>query len=363
MKKNRLITIGVPTYNSGRYIKECLDSIIAQSYTNLEIIVSDNGSTDDTKNIVLSYNDPRIIFRENRENLYCYGNYNAILRYAKGDFISFYHSDDIYTPQIVEKQVEFLNSNNGVGAVFTEAFEIDTLGKTTGTREFPEKFLDVNSLNFKSGYNGFLEFWDFLICPSGMFVREMFSQIGSFKEENYFLNTKNKVWLELLSKYKLKKDMIFTANDLDMWLRILQVTNIGILHKKLMYYRVHSGQGSQIFGTDNSIFFVVMDYYSGYAKEEKLVSKSSWKKYELWKLSEEFASGQRALLKSEYKTAQRYYLSFLKNLKSFNLPVSSANTVKIIWAVKYVCFYYLGFSSMFRKILIFFRKKRGLDTY
>ena len=110
-----LVTIGIPTYNSERYIKPCLESILRQTYSNLEIIVSDNGSADDTEKMVFSYKDPRIKFNKNPENLYCYGNYNVIIGLAKGELVAIYHSDDVYESSIVEKEVEFLQNHPGAG--------------------------------------------------------------------------------------------------------------------------------------------------------------------------------------------------------------------------------------------------------
>ncbi len=359
MEKEPLVTVGVPTYNSERYIKECLDSILGQTYKNLEIIVSDNGSTDDTEKIVLSYSDSKIRFKRNSENIYCYGNYNVILGMSKGDLIAFYHSDDVYLPDMVEKEVKFLREHTQAAAVFTEAHEIDESGRMTAEKTFPRKFSEVDIIDFRKAYNGFLEYWDFLICPSGMFVKDIFTQVGYFKEERFFLKTQDSMWLELLNKHGMKKDMIFTANDLDMWLRIMQKRPVGIIHKKLMNYRVHSGQGSQEYGTNSSNFFIVMDYYAGYAEKEDIISGISWRKYEILKSVEEFASGQRALIKRNFKDAGKYYISFLKSKHFIRMCLSRENPARIIWACAAVCAIPLKCGPFMRAILVLLSAKKA----
>ncbi|HNS32462.1 MAG TPA: glycosyltransferase family 2 protein [bacterium] len=355
MSGQPLVTIGIPTYNSGRYLSQCLESILRQTYTNLEIIVSDNGSTDDTEKIIFSYGDARIKFNKNRENLYCYGNYNVILSLARGEFLAFYHSDDVYLPDMVEKEVNFLLGCPEAAAVFTEAYKIDEAGRIIGERNLPRKFSGVNIMDFEKAYNGFLESCGFLICPSAMFVKEIFSKVGNFKKENFFSDPEAARWISLLQKYGLDKNSTFTANDLEMWLRIMQKRPVGIIHEKLMYYRVHSGQGSQKFDTNSEIFFIVMDYYAGYAGEKDIISKISWRKYGILKSVEEFASGQKALMKGDFKSARKYYISFLKSPYFLRMCFSYENLIRIIWVFIASGMILFKCGAFSRKILVYWR--------
>ncbi len=118
-QKEPLVSVCVPTYNKARYLRKSLDSIINQTYGNLEIIVSDNPSTDNTEEMVKSFTDERMKYYRNPTNIGCYNNYNRCLKVATGEFVAFYHSDDIYELSIVEKEVESLQNHTDVAAVFT----------------------------------------------------------------------------------------------------------------------------------------------------------------------------------------------------------------------------------------------------
>ncbi len=335
---NVLVTVGIPTYNSGRFIGRCIESIINQTYKNIEILIVDNGSTDDTERIVRSFNDPRILFHRNPENIYCYGSTNVIIKRAKGEFVAIYHSDDIYTPAIVEKELNFLLKHNDVMAVFTEAHKINSKGQIIGEIKTPEILSDTEILDFKTVFNLFLKYGDFLICPSAMFVKRFFSKTGLFKEDRFFSSASEPLWLELMKIYGLTGDMIFTACDLEMWLRILQSFKIGILHEKLMYYRIHSSQGSKIYDTSYENFFIVMDYYERYAREKNLISPYYLKHYIAWKTRWIFSTGQKALLQSNYNQARKKFIYFLKKFHKVMPVIKFRDFERLTWAVFVIIF-------------------------
>lgn len=334
--KNNSVTIGIPSYNSGRYIKNCLESILDQTYKNLEIIVVDNGSTDNTEEIVYSFKDPRVRFHKNSENIYCYGSTNVIINFAKTQFVAVYHSDDVYKPTIVEEQVNFLSTYKNVMAVFTEAECINSKGKIIGELKLPNVLRDTNILDFKTTFNRFMKYEDFLICPSGMFKKKVFYEIGYFKEENFFSITKNEFWLELLKKYGMNKDMIFTANDLEMWLRILQRFQIGIIHKKLMCYRRHPEQGSRAYSTSQENFFIVMDYYERYAREKDLISEYYIKHYKAKKIRWIFSKGQHALIEHKYHQAKKEFMQFIKNFYLLFPCLKLRDIKRFLWAFEII---------------------------
>ena len=327
MKKPPFVTIGIPTYNSEQYLKHCLDSILKQTYSDFEIIVSDNGSTDNTEKIVFSYNDTRIKFNKNSYNLGCYGNYNRIISLAKGELIAFYHSDDTYDSYIVEKEVEFLQKHSDAAAVFTEAYLINAGGSIIGELISPEKFSKKEILDFNKAYGGFLAYGDFLICPSAMFIKKTFSETGIFKEEKFQ-----------------------TASDLEMWLRILQKYPIGILHEKLMFYRIHQEQGSFMNPTDEADYFCVIEQYSSYALEKESIPKISWDKYKTRKALDIFYKGQSALINKNFREAKAFFLQFLQ-LSNLFLLLSHGKAIElIILAILSVCSFYLGLGMLFQKL-------------
>ena len=118
--KSPLVTIIIPAYNAKSYIRRSLGSALEQTYEKIEIIVVDDGSTDETAEIVKSYGDPRIkyIYQENRGQGAARN--NGIKR-SSGDYITFLDADDHYLPEKVERQVEFLQGHGEYHAVYCNA--------------------------------------------------------------------------------------------------------------------------------------------------------------------------------------------------------------------------------------------------
>lgn len=115
-----LVTIAMPTYNrADGYLAEALESALAQTYTPLEILVSDNCSTDDTTALVADYDDPRIRYVRHDTNLGAQGNFDYCLEAARGEFFVMLHDDDRMDPDFVELCVEALDGRRGVGYVRT----------------------------------------------------------------------------------------------------------------------------------------------------------------------------------------------------------------------------------------------------
>ena len=103
-----LVSICVPTYNGGTYLTECLDSALAQSFRDVEILLVDDASTDDTVPIARSYarRDPRIRIAENERNLGLVENWNRTVNLAQGQWIKFLHQDDRLEPDCVARMLD-----------------------------------------------------------------------------------------------------------------------------------------------------------------------------------------------------------------------------------------------------------------
>ena len=113
----------IPTYNQAAYVRQAIDSALAQSYPNLEVIVGDDASTDDTPSILSNITDPRLTYVRNTTNLGRTGNYRNLLRYhATGDYIVNLDGDDYYTdPEFVSEAVKIIVENDNVIMVVAKA--------------------------------------------------------------------------------------------------------------------------------------------------------------------------------------------------------------------------------------------------
>jgi glycosyltransferase involved in cell wall biosynthesis len=114
MKNNPLVSVIIPTYNSSKYIKETLESILDQTYSNLEIVITDDASKDDTLDIVRGYEDSRIKILTNKKNLGISGNMNKGILSSKGKYIAIMDADDWSYPYRIEKQVKMMEENPNV---------------------------------------------------------------------------------------------------------------------------------------------------------------------------------------------------------------------------------------------------------
>ena len=131
MYNNNLISIVCATYNSAQYIEETIHAIIVQTYLNWELILIDDCSTDDTINILYHYANlyENIIVLQNRENLGPGITRNAGILVAKGRYIAICDSDDIWYPQKLEKQLDFMQLNHA--AISYTSYElIDSCGRS-----------------------------------------------------------------------------------------------------------------------------------------------------------------------------------------------------------------------------------------
>lgn len=129
---NELVSIIMPSYNTGKYIAETIESVLAQSYRNWELIIVDDCSTDNTYEVVFQFlNDDRIRLFKNDKNCGAAVSRNRALKEAKGRWIAFLDSDDLWMPDKLEKQIHFMKSNN-YSFTYTNYIEIDEQSKPNG---------------------------------------------------------------------------------------------------------------------------------------------------------------------------------------------------------------------------------------
>lgn len=137
-----LVSILIPNYNYGHYLRNCLDSVLAQTYPNIEVILRDNASTDDSFDIAMEYYHKfkeRGIYFSIHKNKYNYGsdkNTNLCIGDCTGEFLYILASDDSVEPTFIEKCVSVLEKNPNVIMVMTHRKEIDENGNITETAPF-----------------------------------------------------------------------------------------------------------------------------------------------------------------------------------------------------------------------------------
>jgi glycosyltransferase involved in cell wall biosynthesis len=124
------ISIGLPVYNGERFIEEAIDSLLSQSYTNFEIIISDNASTDKTEEICRTYlkKDTRIRYYRATENRGASWNFNHVFNLSTGEYFKWAAYDDIYAPEFLLKCITVLDQNPSILLCYSKAIDIDEHG-------------------------------------------------------------------------------------------------------------------------------------------------------------------------------------------------------------------------------------------
>jgi glycosyltransferase involved in cell wall biosynthesis len=228
-----LVSICIPTFNAARWVPDCLESALAQTYVRLEVLIVDDASTDETVELVRSIDDERIRLLVNEQNIGLARNWNKCIEMSRGDFIKFLFHDDILYPDCVEKMMRLLLANANVGLVFSPRdviVEGDPEAELTkiwlqNCTTLHTQFRTIGSVNcgrdlFTQYLNrGFRGNW--IGEPSSVLIRkECFTRLGLFNPN------------------------LYQVCDIEMWLRIMFTYDIGFLPEKLTAFRFHSDSTS-----------------------------------------------------------------------------------------------------------------------
>lgn len=175
-----LVTIAIPTYNrADRFLKEAIESALSQTYPNLEIIVADNCSTDDTESIVRSYPDRRLKYVQHQKNIGGNNNFNYCLKKAKGAYFFLLHDDDLIDKDFIEACIMAANGIIGVGTIRTGMRRIDSDGNVIREKENLVGGWSVEDF-FMGWFNGKTPMH--LCCT--LFNTEKLRENGGFKSKN-----------------------------------------------------------------------------------------------------------------------------------------------------------------------------------
>lgn len=123
-----LVSVIMPSWNTGKFIAESIQSVIDQTYENWELIIVDDCSTDNTDEVVAKFTDKRIRYFKNEKNSGAALSRNRALREARGEWIAFLDSDDLWNPDKLEHQINFMNKH-GYTLSYTEYEKIDEESK------------------------------------------------------------------------------------------------------------------------------------------------------------------------------------------------------------------------------------------
>jgi glycosyltransferase involved in cell wall biosynthesis len=184
----------MPTYNRASTLRQTIRTVLSQTYTDFELIVCDDASSDNTQNVVRGFTDGRIRYLRNERNLGLYPNFNRCLDLAAGELIAIYHDHDLYMPTIVERSVELLQRHPSASFVHSAVLLIAEDNAPVGVdiRQFPE-LMTGRELRC-----AIAETWHSPVTLAvAMVRREAYAQIGRYEYERYGLGCDLHTWFLL----------------------------------------------------------------------------------------------------------------------------------------------------------------------
>ncbi len=181
-----LVSIITPTYNCAKFIGATIESVLNQTYQNFEMIIVDDASKDNTEEVVKSFKDKRIKYIRLSKNSGPAVARNTAMEEAKGKYMAFLDSDDLWVPTKLEKQINFIKKNK-YKIICSDYEQIDEEGN---------KLNKIIPCKKKVNYNGIL-----LSCPVGnSTVFYDVSKLGKFKVPNIRKRNDDALWLQILKK-------------------------------------------------------------------------------------------------------------------------------------------------------------------
>lgn len=210
------VTVLLPVYNAEKFLKECLDSILCQTYSEFELIACNDGSRDSSLAILNEYaaQDSRIRLLDNPQNIGIVGTRNRLLAELSTEtkFVAWIDADDVCFPDRFQRQVDFLNEHPQIGGVGSSLEIIDENSIPTGFRSYPQQPMEIRKL---------LPRKNILAQPAMMLRREVICKTGIYSEK------------------------CPVCQDYEYWLRAIEYFDFANLEKPVLHYRISKEQVKQ----------------------------------------------------------------------------------------------------------------------
>lgn len=208
-----LVSVILPCYNHEKFVEKSIQSVIEQTYKNIELIIIDDGSTDKSveiiKDLMLScsnrFASVELRYRENRG---LSNTLNEALEWCSGDYISILASDDFYHKEKISKQIDFFLKNKQMMFVISKSYVVDDY----------DRILENQTMLYNSNINNDITFDDIFVFKTHLPVTGMYK-------------------IELIRNFLNGFDPNVKAEDYDIYLKIARITKINLINEELYYYR------------------------------------------------------------------------------------------------------------------------------
>ncbi len=238
--KEPTVSVLMPVYNGERYIAEAMESVFAQTFRDFELLIVEDGSTDNSLSVIQKFNDERLRVLRNDGNKGLMVTRNRAIQESKGRYLAFLDCDDVALPTRMEKQVAYLEAHPEIGLLGSWVQPIDEEGKNSG--EVWQKDASPEEI------------------PSTLFC------------DNYFSQSSVMIRREVLSVGLYREASV---EDYDLWIRIVRVYKTWNLQEVLVRHRIHSTrttvrQGSMVWDQDKKVLRTQLGFLKIVPTEEEL---------------------------------------------------------------------------------------------
>ena len=243
----------MPSYNTAPYIQAAIQSVLNQTYRNWELLIVDDCSSDNTDEILAQINNPQIRCFKNAQNCGAALSRNKALKEAKGQWIAFLDSDDIWMPDKLEKQIAFMEANRFAFS-YTNYEEIDMMGNKTGVRVTGPRIITKTGM-----YN--------YCWPGCLTVMYDASRVGLIQIEDIKKNNDYAIWLKVCQKENcyLLDDYLATYRKG----RCGSVSTQSLITMVKWHYRLF--RKAEKYGVLRSLYNTIRNMIFGYYKKKRYV--------------------------------------------------------------------------------------------
>lgn len=209
LNEDTIISVLMPVYNPGSYLRGAIDSILNQTFSDFEFLIINDGSTDESLDIIASYSDPRIKVINNQKNLGLSPSLNRAAMMARGKYLARMDADDVTLPDRFQRQVSYLEKHSEVGVLGGSIRIIDERG---------DMLLQVPPVPYEPiAVQWEMLFRNPMIHPTIMMRRGLYQQVGGYASARIL------------------------SEDYDLWRRLIKITQLANLREVIHYYRMHPG--------------------------------------------------------------------------------------------------------------------------
>lgn len=314
------VSVILTSYNHAKYIAAAIQSVLDQTFTDFELMIVDDGSKDNSREIIKTFGDPRIktfLYEENRGPRVAY---QEALNAATGKYVAVHHSDDLWEPEKLAKQVEFLDAHEEYAACFTLADFIDEEGnlQTLDKKDFYATIFDKENRSRAEWLNYFFYNGNCLCHPSILIRRECYTK--------YNLLNIHGLW---------------QLPDYFMWVNLCFHANFYIMHEKLVQFRLRLKQRDNMSAStfdrrirvESEMYFVLDNFIKNFHDDKFFLEVfPNAKKFVVdGKINRNFAFAQICLENSDTPFSGTFQLIALGVLKKLFANPKSAAEIKALY--------------------------------